>query len=399
HKRLECHHKIDRNYNEINDLIILCPSCHKKEHYKNGRNKKGNKGKLIEFSKIVSITKCEPENTYDIEMADPFHTILVNNILGCNSHAYAYSYLGVETLYLARYFKQYFYSAALSYESTKKDVLKDAINASVGAGYTILPPDVNISLENFTPTKNKEIRFGLQQIKGIGEKPLESIISQRPYSSIIDFILKHLGNRSITKRITTALIYSGAFDTIIKGERVLYGSIAEKFYESKTSTKIIEKLELLWNQIENDFKQKNDFHTSNDDLIKFEQEYLDGNFFHSIFTPELCSLFKKKTLTYSLQRLSQSEKKNSMVPLYVKLGRLHKDKNGNEMAFVDVEDMNGLKESLPIFASYWQYISNQWTGEGFYGCLIYEDDGGKYMFGTQKYLTEAQKARTFKRLI
>jgi len=57
-QRKECHH-IDgnRKNNEIENLIILCPSCHKKEDYKLGRNKKGSKGKLTEVSKSFQLKK------------------------------------------------------------------------------------------------------------------------------------------------------------------------------------------------------------------------------------------------------------------------------------------------------------------------------------------------------
>ncbi|MDR0675757.1 MAG: hypothetical protein LBF97_01805 [Elusimicrobiota bacterium] len=367
--------------------------------FTNGRNKKGDKGNLIEFSKIVSITRCTPENTYDIEMNAPYHTVVVNNILSCNSHAYAYSYIALMNLYLARYFRPYFYSATLTNEAQKKDELKDAIKVVSDKNFKVLPPDINKSLVNFSPEKNiNSIRFGLASIKGLSDKSTEVIIKNRGesgYISVIDFIIKNIGERIITKRVVEALICSGAFDEIINKERVKYKNVCEKFYEAKKSKKVAEILEALWNDIEKNLVCRN---TNQSDLVKFDEEYIGGNYFYSVFPKDLEEYVSKKTATETLLKLKNSETKIGFVPLYAVESRTYMQKNGEEMLFFNGEDINGEKISIPIFGSYWKHCKENFNGVNkFYWLMIYYEEEN-YKFGAPKFTKDSIKTRMLKEI-
>ena len=62
------------------------------------------------------------------------------------------------------------------------------------------------------PEENK-ILFGLSSIKGVGEKPIESIIKNRPYNTLNDFYEK-VTKSNVNKTAGKALISSGAFDSL-----------------------------------------------------------------------------------------------------------------------------------------------------------------------------------------
>ena len=64
------------------------------------------------------------------------------------SHAAAYTYVACETLYMTYYFKPYFWAAALTYDASKVDVLKDSIANAQKDGFKILPPDINTSISS-----------------------------------------------------------------------------------------------------------------------------------------------------------------------------------------------------------------------------------------------------------
>jgi DNA polymerase III alpha subunit len=366
--------------------------------YKNERKVKNDKGNLVELSPIISIKKCKRENTYDIEMADPFHTICVNNILGCNSHAYAYSYIALMNLYLAKYFRQYFYSATLTNEATKKDELKDAVKAVNSEGFKILPPDINESFKDFSSTNNNSIRFGLSSIKGLSDKSTEIIIKNREtknYISIIDFILRNLDERIITKRVVEALICSGTFDNIINKERVKYSKICEKFYEEKKSKKIPEILETLWNNIESYLICTK---TEQSDLVKFDEEYLGGNYFYSVFPKNIEEYVSTRTPTETLLKLRNSERKIGYVPCAVKIIREHIQKNNGEtMLFIDIEDINGEKISLPIFSSYYKHCKKNFNNNGFYWLMLYFEEG-LVKFGSPSFTKDSVKERMIKKI-
>lgn len=306
------------------------------------------------------------------------------------SHAVAYTYTAVQTLYLSRYFRKYFYASTLAYEATKKDAIKSAYENCRNFGYNILPPDINKSFKNFRPVEGNNIIFGLNEIKGIGEKPINAIISNRPYKSIIDFIIKTQGER-ITKTVVNALVCSGCFDSLINGDRKYYEAVVNYFYENKKTTKVIELLEQKWKDA---LEAVPYIKTSNEDYIIYEKELLGNNFFHGNFSDEekekIDILYSKGYIDKSLKDVKES-KLISRVPVYVSKFRIHIDKNKNEMAFVDVEDMNGDKANFPIFASYWKFIKERFQGEGMYIFALYRDQDDKIMFGSKKWVKDEDK--------
>ena len=201
---------------------------------------------LDAWDKLVNTIKEEAKSKLTTAEIDEFTADLITlSAYSFNkSHAAAYTYVACETLYMSRYFKPYFWAASLTYDATKNDVIKDSIKSAQKNGFKILPPDVNSSNLHFTPISKSEIRFGLNEIKGVGEEPAKNIIDLRGdgYKSIIDFIIKTLGTK-VNKRITLALIGGGAFDNLIpEGERKKYLKITEQFYVDKKTSKNPDKL-------------------------------------------------------------------------------------------------------------------------------------------------------------
>lgn len=78
-------------------------------------------------------------------------------------------------------------------------------------GIQVSPPDINKSSFTFTPiAQDNIILYGLRGITRISSEKINSIISNRPYSSLQDFLQKNHTN----KLQTLNLIKSGAFDLI-----------------------------------------------------------------------------------------------------------------------------------------------------------------------------------------
>ena len=84
-----------------------------------------------------------------------------------------------------------------------------AIGKITSAGIVIEPPDINNSSYTFSPdVKNNAILYGLSGITRIGEDLVKTIIKNRPYSGIEDFLAKV----KINKPQMINLIKCGAFD-------------------------------------------------------------------------------------------------------------------------------------------------------------------------------------------
>ena len=302
------------------------------------------------------------------------------------SHAAAYSYLAMETVYLAKYFKPYFYAINLSTEAGKKDAIKEAIESCKKSGFEVEPPNINNSRENFFPKENK-LYFGFNDIKGVGEEPAKDTVRNQPYTSIIDFICKNIGTK-INKRVTSALIGSGAFDEFIEGNRKYYQQVADKFYEKKKTIKTIPLLEEKWEESLNEVEK---CETTETDYIEYEETYLGGQFFHNKFSAIAEKIEKLYSKGYCLRDFDELRRKNlpkQYVFVYVNSYRYYNDKNGREMLFCEIEDRNGEKQSIPIFASFWQYVKLKFYGEAFYLMDLYPTEDGKVMFGSRNWVKD-----------
>ena len=354
---------------------------------------------LDAWDKLVNTIKEEAKSKLTTAEIDEFTADLITlSAYSFNkSHAAAYTYVACETLYMSRYFKPYFWAASLTYDATKNDVIKDSIKSAQKNGFKILPPDINSSNLHFTPISKSEIRFGLNEIKGVGEEPAKNIIELREdgYKSIIDFIIKTLGTK-VNKRITLALIGGGAFDNLIpEGERKKYLKIAEQFYVDKKTSKNPEKLKEVWEKCVEDHYL--DGKTSNEEYMEMEKNYLSGSFFHGVFNPEVNEKIEK---LYSLNKalrtfaeVREEDRSSAYVPVYCSGYRYHVQKNGLDMCFLTCEDMSGETISIPVFASYWEFVKIKFFGEGYYLIKVFPKEDGQIMFGSRNYLTSADSKR------
>lgn len=320
------------------------------------------------------------------------------------SHSVAYTYNAIITLYLTVYFRIYYYAATLTYlNQNKKEEIFNAIIKMKQHDIQVLPPDINISNKEFTPVSNKEIRFGLMNIKFLGDIPAETIIQNRPYKSFFDFIIKTVKPKNgINERVLRGLVSTGCFDCFdINRKKLIF--ILGEFFERKKTIKVEEKLLALCQSIEKEADVLN-FKTTQFDYIDYEKEFFDYNFFHGYFTDSL------KERLYKAQRkglidLGFEELYNGVtkrIPVIINSLKSHIDKNKNEMVFVEFEDMFGRKESMPIFASMYKSVKDILKNNSIYLVYFYltAEADEKVMFGRNIWLdTDEQKKGLIKELI
>jgi hypothetical protein len=199
--RFEMHHKdFNRKNNDTDNFQWLCVSCHKKEHYKHGRAKKGDHGYTIVEDKIKSITYVGVEDVYDVEMAHPNHTFVVNNgLVVCNSHSQSYGYMAYITAYLKAHYPLEFYVATINSEDGNQEKILPYIQEMQRKGIKILPPDLRHSDRQWT-VEDGSVRVGLAYIKGINK-------IEKPHEYTVDAIFS-----KYTKLQLQGLVGSGALD-------------------------------------------------------------------------------------------------------------------------------------------------------------------------------------------
>jgi DNA polymerase-3 subunit alpha len=131
------------------------------------------------------------------------------------SHSAAYAILVMQTAWIKTYYPSEYMAAVLSSYVGKADRLIQYISACKQGGIDVLPPDVNSSGREFTPTP-EGIRFGLAGVRGVGEAAADLIIGEREcngrFTSLHDFVFR-VSNTLCNKRTVEALIKSGGFDS------------------------------------------------------------------------------------------------------------------------------------------------------------------------------------------
>ncbi len=151
------------------------------------------------------------------------------------SHAAAYSVLAYQTAYLKAHFPHEYMAAVLSHHINDIKDITFFIEECRRMKIEVLPPCVNESEMLFSVNKNKQIRFGLNAIKGLGEASAETIINERKkggaYKDIYDFITR-LDNKTLNKKNFESLIYSGALDFDKNIKRYQYLTKANEKEES-----------------------------------------------------------------------------------------------------------------------------------------------------------------------
>ena len=141
-------------------------------------------------------------------------------------HSLAYSYIGLQTVYLATYFPTvYWNTACLRVDAgleedaaTNYDKIAKAVGNMIARGISVRPVDINRSSYMFEPDEETNfILYGMKSLNGVGGEVIESIIQKRPYTSLQDFLDKTNSN----KTVTLSLIKAGAFDQFGDRKEVL----------------------------------------------------------------------------------------------------------------------------------------------------------------------------------
>lgn len=136
------------------------------------------------------------------------------------AHAASYAMVAYQTAYMKANFPVEFMAALLTAESGDEDKIAAAVAECKSLGISVLPPDVNESLDNFTVIGESAIRFGLSAIKNLGTDAIAAIIAERkrngPFQSLADFV-RRVKTRNFNKKSWEALVKSGSLDSF--GER------------------------------------------------------------------------------------------------------------------------------------------------------------------------------------
>ena len=132
------------------------------------------------------------------------------------SHSAAYALVSYQTLWLKTHFPSQFMAAVMSADMDNTDKIVTLVDECERMGLPLIPPDVNKGLFKFTVDDDLNIVYGIGAIKGVGEGPVDSILTARkngPFTDLFDFCAR-IDLKKLNKRVIEKLILAGALDTL-----------------------------------------------------------------------------------------------------------------------------------------------------------------------------------------
>lgn len=287
------------------------------------------------------------------------------------SHAAAYGVVAYRTAYLKVHYPCEFMAALLNSVMDNSDKVTEYIASCRAHGLRLLPPSVNRSRARFS-VEDGALRFGLGAIRNVGIHAVTAIENVRRnkggFASLSDFCRK-VGNEILNKRMLEALIMAGAFDEtgakrsqllavyektldhlsaenkrILSGQMTLFGdegplSGADAAWDVLPDLEEYPRSQLLAME-----KQTTGVYISGHPL----EEYADTLSQYTFRASSLVQLADEARLQEALAYDGQSVR---MAGMLVGI-RTKVTKSGQQMAFVQVEDMTGVFEAIVFPTAY-----------------------------------------------
>ncbi len=133
------------------------------------------------------------------------------------SHSAAYALVSYQTLWMKTHYPAEFMAAVMSADMDNTDKIVTLVDECENMKLELLPPDVNMGQFKFTVDEQQRIVYGIGAIKGVGEAPIEAILTARnqggPFTDLFDFC-NRVDRKKLNRRVMERLIKAGAMDSL-----------------------------------------------------------------------------------------------------------------------------------------------------------------------------------------
>ncbi len=146
------------------------------------------------------------------------------------SHSAAYALLSYQTAWLKCHYPAEFMASVMSADMDNTDKVVILIEDCHAQNITVLPPDINRSVYQFSVADPATVIYGLGALKGVGEAALDGIVKERdengPFVDLYDFC-RRSDTRKVNRRVMEALIKAGALDSLGNNRASLIASLTK----------------------------------------------------------------------------------------------------------------------------------------------------------------------------
>ena len=292
------------------------------------------------------------KNGYDYQTAKKYYEdILAFAEYGFNkSHAVAYSIIAYKMAYLKVHYSKYFFLNILSMIIGNDYKTSSIIREARSTGVKFYLPDINKSTEKYEIVENG-ILFPLSNIKNIGINTAVDIVNVRKegFKDIFDCLTK-LTEANINKKTIESLIYASCFDLFGYNKNTLltnldnllnFAFIAKGLTQDLIEHPRIDEQEEL----------------SRDELMAKEKELFG---FYLSYHP--ATKYKDKYNVININDVKKYIGRIIDTIVLVEKIKIHKDKKGNDMAFITGSDELETIEYI-AFSKEYEQIKNLNKGD------------------------------------
>ena len=286
------------------------------------------------------------------------------------SHSAAYALVAFQTAYLKAHYPVEFMAALLSSEMGNSDKILRHLGECREKKIEVLPPDVNESHSDFTVVGGK-IRFGLAAVKNVGLAAIQSILSAREekgnFTSLADFCLK-VDLRKVNKRVIESLVKFGAFDSLGFSRAPLLAGLEEAMeWAQEVEREKANRQITMFGEFQNGGGKteprlpqipawpENQRLAAEKETLGF---YLTGHPLSSHV-----HILQRVTSMDTLKVQEAADGKEILIGGVVNSLKETNTKKGDRMAFVTLEDLNGVVEVI-VFSDLYKNSSLLLKGEG-----------------------------------
>lgn len=319
------------------------------------------------------------QNGYDKELAN-FIADIMKEKGGYSfnkSHSALYALLTLKTAYLKAHYTAYFFKALLNQNRNDYGTINKYILDAKNSGIKVLPPSINKSDRTFSVVDG-DVLFGLEGIKGVGEKIVDQIIGEREangrYKSLTDFIERVNPSTSVM----VALIKSGAIPCRSKHE--IMERYAKTLIPDKTFTPVVtmptrkiltekfgidcekykDKQERLaeYNKVKKQEFYATQVAKKNKFLSEFREKYMQDEQFWEFET--LSIFIENNPFTDAYKHINRTINEVEDGEIFVAIGIISniqkkKDHNGNQYCFYNLYSTFGIIEGVCWASQYKKY--------------------------------------------
>ncbi|MFK7983121.1 MAG: DNA polymerase III subunit alpha [Saprospiraceae bacterium] len=148
------------------------------------------------------------------------------------SHSTCYAFVAFQTAYLKAHYPAEFMASVLTHNKSDISKVTFFLRECKRMELDVLGPNVNESHLNFTVNPKGQVRFGMSALKGVGEGPVEALITERkengPFKNIFEMV-RRLNLKAVNKRIMESMALGGGFDEFENVDRAQYFAPSDKY--------------------------------------------------------------------------------------------------------------------------------------------------------------------------